>query len=290
MISSAMDHVGARRIALPVLNHPGVQVVHCDRILDQLNVHESKALEPWVTGVRAEYVIQREVLRLLETGVKPGSDDNGNPVERTLTREQAARLIMDATAQSTNQGAQADPKAVSNLTAILARYSRSDFAKEREIANDLARAMLEPGLTIHADRERRFKAWLKAHPRGPGFTPPCLVYLTLSDFLSGSQWFGRDALFIRAVKCQAAVRRWQLTHDGRTGALADMCRAAGLPGVPVDPFSGKPLLMTTASGEPVIYSVGIDGRDDRGQKDADLGRNPEGDFLFPLPNLKRPGR
>ena len=59
-----------------------------------------------------------------------------------------------------------------------------------------------------------------------------------------------------------------------------------MPGVPVDPFSGLPLKMAMISGEPVIYSVGSDGVDDHGLKDADLGRKPEGDFLFRLPKRK----
>jgi len=61
-------------------------------------------------------------------------------------------------------------------------------------------------------------------------------------------------------------------------------RAAGLPAVPTDPFSGTPLRMTGFGREPVIESVGSDGRYDKGLNHADLGRKLEGDLLFRLPS------
>jgi hypothetical protein len=71
-----------------------------------------------------------------------------------------------------------------------------------------------------------------------------------------------------------------------TGTVAEVCRAARMPGVPVDPFSGSSLKLAMIEGEPVIYSVGTDGVDDRGLKDAEQGREPEGDFLSRLPKRK----
>jgi hypothetical protein len=60
---------------------------------------------------------------------------------------------------------------------------------------------------------------------------------------------------------------------------------AGLQRVPIDAYAGTPLRMALISGQPVIYSVGRDGDDDGGLKDADFGRNPDGDLLFRLPKL-----
>ena len=53
-----------------------------------------------------------------------------------------------------------------------------------------------------------------------------------------------------------------------------MVKAAGLPRVPIDPYSGQPLRMAIIDGEPVIYSVGKDGRDDGGRIDSDSTGSP----------------
>ena len=54
---------------------------------------------------------------------------------------------------------------------------------------------------------------------------------------------------------------------------------------PTDPYSGQPMRMTTIRGESVIYSVAMDGKDDRGRMDVwenyKHGK-PEGDIIFRL--------
>ncbi len=60
-----------------------------------------------------------------------------------------------------------------------------------------------------------------------------------------------------------------------------------MPEVPIDPYSGKPLRMTIIDGEPVIYSIGQDGRDDGGRIDSNADRKL-GDQTFRLPAIKKP--
>jgi hypothetical protein len=59
---------------------------------------------------------------------------------------------------------------------------------------------------------------------------------------------------------------------------------AGIPGVPIDPYSGQPLRMAVLWGEPVIYSVGRDGKDDHGRvEEWDRNRRKwQGDLIFRL--------
>ena len=85
--------------------------------------------------------------------------------------------------------------------------------------------------------------------------------------------------------CLVSLRRWQLEQDTPPPDLAAAIRAAGMKEVPTDPYSGQPMRMTTIQGELVIYSVAMDGKDDRGR--IDLWENykhgkPEGDILFRL--------
>ncbi|MHC5542552.1 hypothetical protein ACYOEI_30370, partial [Singulisphaera rosea] len=52
-----------------------------------------------------------------------------------------------------------------------------------------------------------------------------------------------------------------------------------LEAIPADPFDGKPLRLAVIDGEPVIYSIGRDGRDDGGLVDSRNDSRP-GDLTF----------
>ena len=84
--------------------------------------------------------------------------------------------------------------------------------------------------------------------------------------------------------CLVALRRWQLENNSPPPDLATVVKAAGLESVPIDPYCRQPLRMTTIDGRPVVYSVGLDERDDQGRIEWDFNvRNPQGDILFRLP-------
>jgi hypothetical protein len=101
----------------------------------------------------------------------------------------------------------------------------------------------------------------------------------------------RGATRRSATLALAALRHWYATHSETPTDLASVCRAAGLPDVPRDFFGGGPIRMRTFStdsppiqypvphhrptdkpkflaGESVIYSVGLDGIDDKALSDG----------------------
>jgi hypothetical protein len=87
---------------------------------------------------------------------------------------------------------------------------------------------------------------------------------------------------IHAIEALAAVRRWQLVHKALPTDLATACREAKLPAVPTDPYNNEePLKYLVLDGQPVVYSVGKDGKDDGGRKDNSLNLQP-GDLTFRL--------
>ena len=53
-----------------------------------------------------------------------------------------------------------------------------------------------------------------------------------------------------------------------------------LKAVPIDPYDGKPMRFTLIDGQPVVYSVGRDGKDDGADR---LGSRPTpaGDLIYP---------
>ena len=90
---------------------------------------------------------------------------------------------------------------------------------------------------------------------------------------------------MRGTQCLVALRRWQLEHADPPKDLETIVKAAGMPGVPIDPYSGQPLRMAVLDGKPVIYSVGPDGKDDKAQLEWDQWNQQPGnagDLIFRL--------
>ena len=82
-----------------------------------------------------------------------------------------------------------------------------------------------------------------------------------------------------------ALRRWQLTHRSLPRSLSNAIKDAGLKSIPIDLYDGKPLRFVVLGGEPVVYSVGRDAKDDGGRKDSKYDMQP-GDLLYRLPAIE----
>lgn len=103
--------------------------------------------------------------------------------------------------------------------------------------------------------------------------------------LAFAQSNSRMTASLHATECFVVMRRWQLTHRGLPRALAVAAREAGLKAVPTDPYDGKPLRMAVLDGQPVVYAVGKDGRDDGAQKDSRYDTLP-GDLIYRMPTVQ----
>jgi hypothetical protein len=107
---------------------------------------------------------------------------------------------------------------------------------------------------------------------------------TATSMVAYSRGISRATATLRAMECLVALRRWQLSHcgGGSLRDLASVVRSAGLKAVPTDPYDGKPMRLAIVDGQPIIYSVGRDGKDDGGRTDSKLDMNP-GDLIYRLP-------
>ncbi|HEX8202905.1 MAG TPA: hypothetical protein VF590_20685, partial [Isosphaeraceae bacterium] len=126
----------------------------------------------------------------------------------------------------------------------------------------------------------------------------------------------RELVLRRALVHVLALRRWQLRHDGRLPEALDELLPSELPGLPMDPYSGRsfgyvhsqgqalpPLrprdVLTralppeapapTRPGQRILYSIGPDRGDNQASWDLDAVRAAStaasivGDITFPLP-------
>ena len=286
LVSVAID--GLVRVSIEAfLGHPRIKAEQCDALLRLLAEHRARAIDPFKAGIKGEYVVVRSTFRAVHQGIRTTLEAQGRPVDAKLDRAGTARLLGELLFAFDHEGALPegedlrkieDPDFQGRMARLVDLFGL-EAAQDRQSADEFTRTLLEAGPT-HAARVEALDRMITAHIRGK---PATIFRLCCTDFRSHTLSTARDEVYLGAAESLIAVRRWQLTNAGATPTdLAESCRASALPGVPLDPFSGSPLKLTVIDGEPVIYSVGDDGRDDRALKDADLGRKPgtEGDYLF----------
>ncbi|HEV3121248.1 MAG TPA: hypothetical protein VGY53_05075, partial [Isosphaeraceae bacterium] len=63
LVSVATDRIGCTVMIPHCLAHPRLQASHCDQLLAMLRTHEMEALDPFIEGVKADYILQRVVIR-----------------------------------------------------------------------------------------------------------------------------------------------------------------------------------------------------------------------------------
>ena len=78
-----------------------------------------------------------------------------------------------------------------------------------------------------------------------------------------------------------AVERYRMKHRKWPAKLADVVPDF-LPEIPSDPFDGKPIRIARVNDGVVVYSIGFDGKDDRGNLDREGHNSPGTDIGFQL--------
>jgi hypothetical protein len=86
------------------------------------------------------------------------------------------------------------------------------------------------------------------------------------------------------TRCLIAVKRYELAHGKPPENLTEAVKKAGMKEVPIDLFSGKEMKFTVVNGQPEVYSVGLDRKDDGGLVDWRTGKDPS-DYIFRVGTL-----
>ncbi len=85
----------------------------------------------------------------------------------------------------------------------------------------------------------------------------------------------RDGVFLGL-----ALELYHRDHKKWPVSLAELSPQY-LPRVPVDPITGKPLHYKVVNGQPLVYSVGVDGVDDGGRATENIGTGAQLDHIPP---------
>ena len=257
-----MTSIGYTQIIQPVLASPQFDERQARRLLELLVKHEAASIDGYEEGLKYEYIALRgfmngavkdpraAMLRIGELHKSTGK-------EFITDNEPLIRLFVDEMKEM-------PPARIEDVNTKVGRYFHDlaglkDSAVSRWLENHPTPQQIEDG---------------SFYSKVPAMLLPDIAILAAPE--------ARIKVQVRAAQCLIAIKLWKYRNKKPAADLASMTTAAGLPHVPVDEYSRQPLRMALVDGEPVVYSIGKDGRDDGGRLDSDLDRKP-GDHIYRLP-------
>ena len=301
LVSIALDGICCRQMVPAILTTPGIQAEHCDRLLALLIEHEAEAVDPFLEASRAQYFIDRKILHDLQHrtgsldpqymreafGIR-GNVDSFMACLTFLNKFDAigsplAREKYGALAGGSRPPAGAEAPTLPLLPGAFSggkMLADDDYVKEVDALNRVYASILALAGQPNLRRTDDFET-LVAPLREPLRETTLAVFLVSAAQGAFMHAILREEATLRGTQCLVALRRWQLEHRELPRDLHGVVKAAGMPGVPIDPYSDQPLRIAVIQGKPVIYSVGPDGRDDKALLECKGGRQP-GDIIFRL--------
>jgi hypothetical protein len=268
-MACTLTEIGYSRVIQPVLASPLFRERHARQLLELLVKHQRASINGYEEGVKSEYLLMavsmnaaaREPHQALGEFEKSQKDAGNESIGENDIR---IRMLADAIKKMT-------PAQINVVNGRVARVFRDLLALKNVPASKWPEKEPRPR---QMDDGSAYGRWaLRLMPDIPFF----------------SQHEARTEVTVGAAECLVAIKLWNYRNKKPPADLAAVTKAGGLPRVPVDPYSGLPLRMAIIDGEPVVYSVGKDGRDDGGRIDSDADRKP-GDHLFRLPPLEKAKR
>jgi predicted Zn finger-like uncharacterized protein len=250
LVSLAMAAVVNQAILDFTLLQPDLTPEACDRIIGILVEHERSSLDWFAEGVRINYIIGRNTFVRLQQG--------------RITVRQLADMAGDQSILKMNLGSirwDAEVSACNRVFAKAFRVAKQPYHEQLrikfgELSDPPAQFFGDPSVRVNIVTTPAFTTFLEA--------------------------VARNKVRLRATQSVVAVRRYMLAHGATPPDLATAVREANLPDVPIDEYSGQALRFVVLNGQPVVYSVGQDQRDDGGKLEWDLSPGRPGDFVFRL--------
>lgn len=270
LVGAAIESIAGVMVR-EILNAPACTKEYVDQLRAVLVRHEQASqADPLAESYVTEYVMTRMSLHELEH--RTGSFSQPELEKSAKSGKQIATpggLLAGITGGSAQQ-----------LDAQLALMTEADFRKQVVEVNHCFPRVADAARRPYGERTTAMNEASSPLKKQVILAALCPNLETINLAITRGQTARRGAL------CLLAVRRWQLENQSAPPDLATVVKAAGINAIPVDPFSGKPMLLADSNSEPVVYSVGKDGRDDKALRDWDYGKQ-DGDYIFRLSDKSR---
>lgn len=258
-----------------LVSKPELTVSDCDRMTTLLTRHRAESMNPFVEGMRAEYLLLRTLLSDLRNGrgLLPEFQSADPDVQAPALAGVSPGYLLATKAGELDVAARA--RAIDEK---LLTISDDDFEAERDTMDGIWTDVFKAaGLSAALRRTAAVTAEEKLA------TETFLVsgLSRIVELADAATWWETT---LNALHCVVAVRRWELEHTEPPQDLLTAVRQSGMPFVPVDPYGGGPMRLAFQQGEAVVYSVGPDGIDDAAARPV---KSPDpdskGDIVFRIP-------
>ncbi len=295
LVSVAVDDLCCGEIITQILRADGIEQAHCDHLMAELTRHETVSQRRFAEGMQMEYLVARKSFHDFQhhtgdfspQGMKNmgwrGRADTPLARLRLLTNLSVGRIgrLAEEKYGKGAAGLTPDHPLVTGWTHNGKLLSDADYAKEVSELNSVYASILS---TADQPAMERLQASTDAAIIEPLRDTKLALLFEPSVAQNWQKALLRADATLRGTRCLIALRRWQIDHDGPPPDLETIVKAAGMQSIPADPYTGRPMQMTTVNGEPVIYSVAMDGKDDGGRIDVwkSSQRGKLGDLLFRL--------
>jgi hypothetical protein len=274
LVAAAILRIVCVNLITPILGAPGVRDEHCDRLLKVLAAHDSKSSDGYAEALRADYVMNRGVLRDLVKNQRGLAEQlRLNPGDPVVASVLGPAVLVRGT-----------PIMADKLDALVALTTPAELSRRERELGQFYRVLLALDNVPYAARVEKIAAMNSLQGNEP--LARVLRALTVPPaWQAFAQGISLATATQRATECLVALRRWQLSRRGLPSDLATVFKGTALKTLPIDPYDGKPMRLVVLDGHAVIYSVGKDGHDDGGLKDSKLDTQP-GDLIFRMPPVE----
>ena len=280
LVATACDRLVCDQILRDVLLHPDLTTQQCDQLLSIVGEHARKKTTMWTQAMQGEYVMVRVLLHDLQYRAgdfSPEAIDRLGLDRKTLRGKTygqfAVQLWFDFISSSDAPFDEAG--------ALIDAMTDDDFANEVAFANGVFKSSLDALDRPICD----LRTALQQIQSRAGTENSAHFWREFVSQLSiTGQVILRDLTVVNGYSALISVRRWQLEHgESVPPDLTTAFREAGVTQPPIDPYAaGEPFRLTTIAGQPVVYSLGGDGKDDKGLIDCGYDSNKPGDWTFRL--------
>jgi hypothetical protein len=309
LVAYAMQQIICNDIVPAVLGAKDLNASQCDRLLAILAKHEAERGDPFMEGMRGEYVMLRKIVHDLQHRRTEWAKEMWDALGiRGDTRSAGVVFITCATDLSdrldgpTREAMKATGAPV--IDARLAAMGPDDFAAEVKAVNEAYRSWESAAKQPYRSRMQELQRMADELRKGNAGPQQFLEEIKakkmplISVFFPAANAFSesntRTLAMLRGTQCLIALKRWQLEKGAAGQDLAAITKAAGMAHVPIDPYADQPFRMATVAGQAVVYSIGPDGKDDEGavswNEQHQFRPDGPGDYTFRLPAATWPRR
>ena len=302
MVSSAIDGVAVKALVIQLLTTPDLTVEQCDRLLALLIQHDAQSVDAYSEGLRVDYLSTRvtwhdlifdqgglrERWARIGSAIKPSSSivaEIAEPVLYSVATKNAPGPVPRPGIGQQLAALAEKMKSLRNirqLDALIARTTPEELNRQVDKLNELYRGLLGVANAPYLERIRKSSERPRSLDAADIHTR--VTRGLLSAHTAFTNVLARSKAMVRVAEGLTLVRRWQLRHAGELPpSLEAAAKEAGLTSVPVDPYNGQPIHFAIVDGQPTVYAIGQDGRDDGGKIDNFRTPGSSGDVLLRLP-------